>query len=72
MAKTSTDMDIIKQDDDEVVKRMKLKMLEQKGKLFYKLSERFCGNSEWEEDQEHVIETERIFMKGHKGAITTL
>jgi hypothetical protein len=50
MAKTSTDMDIIKQDDDEVVKRMKLKMLEQKGKLFYKLSERFCGNSEWEED----------------------
>lgn len=28
MAKTSTDMDIIRQDDEEVVKRMKLKMLE--------------------------------------------
>ena len=74
MAKTSTDMDIIRQDDDEVVKRMKLKMLEQKGKLFYKLADKFCQNTEWEgeDDREHEIQTERVFMKGHKQAITCL
>jgi WD40 repeat protein len=40
------------------------------------LADQFCGNTEWEKDddqaQEHVIDTEQTFMKGHKQAITCL
>ena len=48
------------------------KMLEQKGKLFYKLADDFCGNTEWETEREHEIEVEKVFIKGHKQAITSL
>ena len=47
-------------------------MLEQKGKLFYKLADDFCGNTEWETEREHEIEVEKVFIKGHKQAITSL
>jgi hypothetical protein len=53
---------------------MKMQMLEQKGKLFYKLADSFCGNSTWEmeDSKEFIIDTQRTFMKGHKQAITCL
>jgi hypothetical protein len=51
---------------------MKMHMLEQKGKLFYKLADDFCGNTEWETEREHEIEVEKVFIKGHKQAITSL
>lgn len=43
-------------------------MLEQKGKLFYKLAEDFCGNAKWEESEkdENVMDMDRVFIKGHK------
>lgn len=52
---------------------MKMHMLEQKGKLFYKIADEFCSNSKWEEnDEEHIMDMDRVFIKGHKQAITTL
>ena len=67
-AKTLQDQDILNADDDQLTKRMKLQVLEQKNKLFYKLADEFCGNQEWEEDdnQEHEMDCDRFFMKGHK------
>lgn len=50
-------------------------MLEQKGKLFYKVAADFCGNQVWEEDEkspEHIIDVNKTFIKGHKQAITCL
>lgn len=51
-----------------------MQALQTKGKLFYQLADEFCGNTEWEKDddgaQEHIIETEKTFLKGHKQAIT--
>lgn len=68
-AKTTADNDIMQADDDMLTKRMKMQMLEQKGKLFYKLADQFCGNTAWEMDEqspEHIIDTDQVFMKGHK------
>jgi WD40 repeat protein len=59
-------------DDNQLTRRMKLQMLEQKGKLFYKLAADFCGNEEWEDQQEHIIKVNKTFIKGHKQAITCL
>jgi len=64
-AKT-TDHDIIAGEDNNLTKRMKMHMLEQKGKLFYKLADEFCGNSKWEDDVENVMDVDRVFIKGHK------
>jgi hypothetical protein len=36
-------------DDNQLTRRMKFQMLEQKGKLFYKLAADFCGNDVWED-----------------------
>ena len=50
-------------------------MLEQKGKLFYKLASDFCGNTAWEENEnskEHIVKVNKTFIKGHKQAITCL
>ena len=38
-AKTSMDKGIIQEDDDDLTKRMKLRAMEQKKKLFYKLAD---------------------------------
>lgn len=51
---------------------MKLQMLEQKGKLFYKLAADFCGNEDWEDQKEHIVKVNKTFIKGHKQAITCL
>ena len=66
-AKT-TDHEIMTGDDNNLTTRMKMHMLEQKGKLFYKLADDFCSNAKWEESEkdENVMDMERVFIKGHK------
>jgi hypothetical protein len=91
-AKTQVEEEIMEADDDAITRRMKMHLLEKKGKLFYKVAQEFTGFSSFEEEvddndnesdeemkvdgkEEQVIDDElfdRSFMKGHKGAITTL
>jgi ribosomal RNA-processing protein 9 len=59
--KTSTDYDIIKEDDDLVSKQLKMRMLEKKGKLFYELA-----------DQLDLNKSKRVFLKGHKKTPTAI
>ena len=61
---------MLQDDDDVITKRLKMQALEHKNKLFYKLADSFCGNSEWNID--HEIACEKTFLKGHKQAITCL
>ena len=75
VSKSTAEQEILTAEDNQITRRMKLQMLEQKGKLFYKLAADFCGNYEWEgdiSDREHIIKVNRSFMKGHKQAITCL
>ena len=71
--------------DDAITKRMKMHLLEKKGKLFYTIANDFTGYTEFEKEaaiDEEIKETteqvindelfERTFMKGHKGAITCM
>ena len=71
--------------DDAITRRMKMHLLEKKGKLFHTIANDFTGFSEFENEaaaeeevkgeSEHVISNdlfERTFMKGHKGAITCM
>ena len=62
-ANTSTDVNIISAEDDEVRKVLKYKILEQKEKLFYNIADDY-GSTEAEFD--------RVFIKGHKKAITAM
>jgi ribosomal RNA-processing protein 9 len=62
-ANTSTDVNIISAEDDEVRKVLKYKILEQKEKLFYNIADEY-GSTEAEFD--------RVFIKGHKKAITAM
>ena len=69
-----TDHEIIKTDDNQLKKIMKMHMLEQKGKLFYKLAGDFCSPAKWEENEKDkkFMNMDRIFIKGHTQAITSL
>jgi hypothetical protein len=62
-ANTTTDVNIISAEDDEVRKVLKYKILEQKEKLFYNIADEY-GSTEAEFD--------RVFIKGHKKAITAM
>jgi len=72
LAAKTTDHDAIAGDDNNLTRRMKMHVLEQKGKLFYKLADDFCGNAKWEDDVENVMDVDKVFIKGHKQAITSL
>lgn len=68
-AKTQLEESIMERDDDALTRRMKMHLLEQKGKLFYKLAEDYAGNSVYEEEEEIVTPEdhfEKHFIKGHK------
>ena len=84
-AKTQHEEEIMEAGDDAITERMKIHLLEKKGKLFYTIANDFTGYSEFEkeatideeskEPAEQVISDElfeRTFMKGHKGAITCM
>ena len=71
--------------DDAITRRMKMHLLEKKGKLFHTIANDFTGLTEFETENyeeektenagEQVISEElfdRTFMKGHKGAITCM
>ena len=64
--------------DDALTKRMKMHLLEKKGKLFYTIANDFTGFSQFEQedaDEQQIIDEdrfERTFLKGHKSAITCL
>jgi len=62
-ANTTTDVNIISEEDDQVKKALKYKILEQKDKLFYTIAKDY-GSPDAEYD--------RIFLKGHKKAITDM
>ena len=62
-ANTTTDVNIISAEDDDVRKALKYKILEQKEKLFYNIADEY-GSTEAEFD--------RVFIKGHKKAITAM
>jgi len=49
VSKSTVEQEIIAADDNQLTRRMKFQMLEQKGKLFYKLAADFCGNDVWED-----------------------
>ena len=73
-------------DDDLITKRMKMHLLEKKGKLFYQIASDFTGYTEFEKESEAAGDEEskqteqvisddlfdRTFMKGHKSAITCM
>ena len=72
--------------DDMLTKRMKLHVLEQKGKLFYQIANDFTGFSSFEttssedvkadgKSNEQIIDDnlfDKTFLKGHRAAITCL
>jgi hypothetical protein len=45
-----------------LARRLKYQILEKKGKMFYNMADRYVGEGEFD----------RIFLKGHKKAITAL
>ena len=59
--KHDTEANIFNDDDDLLTKRLKYQILEKKGKLFYNIADEFAN-----------AEYERVFIKGHKKAITAL
>lgn len=61
-AKGEAEAEIFGQEDDMLTKRLKYQILEKKGKLFYNIADEYLGGGEFE----------RIFLKGHKKAITAL
>jgi WD40 repeat protein len=63
MANTTTEADILGDEDDIVKKALKYKVLEQQNKLFYNLADSY-GSAD--------AEYEKVFLKGHKKAITCL
>jgi len=62
-ANATTDFNIINDEDDKVKKALKYKILEQKDKLFYNIAKDYATPE---------AEYERIFIKGHKKAITDM
>ena len=73
--------------DDAITRRMKMHLLEKKGKLFYTIASGFTGYSDFEKDEDEKIDGQaqtggeqvisddlfdRTFMKGHKAAITCM
>lgn len=68
--------------DDMITRRMKMHLLEQKGKLFYTIANQFTGETEFEKATEEEGASgekelnedlfDRTFMKGHKNAITCM
>ena len=62
-ANTTTDVNIIDDEDDKVKKALKYKILEQKDKLFYNIAKDYA-----QPDTEY----DRVFIKGHKKAITDM
>ena len=62
-ANTTADVNIISEEDDKLRKALKYKILEQRDKLFYNIAKEY-GSPEAEYD--------RVFIKGHKKAITAL
>ena len=85
-AKTEHEEEIMEAGDDKLTRRMKMHLLEKKGKLFYTIASDFTGFANFEKEDEeqknetftsgeHVISDdrfERIFIKGHKAAITCM
>ena len=62
-ANTTSEVNIINEDDDLLHKKLKYKILEQKEKLFYNIADEY-GHPD--------VEYDRVFMKGHKKAITAM
>lgn len=62
-ANTTADVNILSEEDDRLRKALKYKILEQRDKLFYNIAENY-GSADAEYD--------RLFIKGHKKAITAL
>ena len=62
-ANTTADVNILTEDDDRLRKALKYKILENRDKLFYNMAENY-GSVDAEYD--------RVFLKGHKKAITAL
>ncbi len=60
-AKGEAEAEIFGQEDDMLTKRLKYQILEKKGKLFYNIADDYLGG-----------EFDRVFLKGHKKAITAL
>jgi len=71
--------------DDAITRRMKMHLLEKKGKLFYKIANDWTGFADFEKESKEEEETkesteqiisddlfERNFLKGHKSAITCM
>jgi len=62
-ANTAADVEILHDEDDQVRRALKYKLLEQKDKLYYQIADQYGA-----EDAEY----ERVFIKGHKKAITAM
>ena len=59
--KHEAEAEIFKQEDDLLTRRLKYQILEKKGKLFYNIADDFAQS-----------EYQKVFLKGHKKAITDL
>ena len=62
-ANTTADVNILTEDDDRLRKALKYKILENRDKLFYNMAENYGSVT---------AEYDRVFLKGHKKAITAL
>jgi len=51
-AKTQQEEEIMEAGDDAITKRMKMHLLEKKGKLFYTIANDFAGYKEFEKDED--------------------
>ena len=61
--KGEAEAEIFEADDDMLTRKLKYQILEKKGKLFYNIAEEYAGGNG---------EFDRIFLKGHKKAITAM
>lgn len=60
-SKGQAEAEIFTEGDDMLTRRLKYQILEKKGKLFFNIADDFAS-----------CEFERVFLKGHKKAITAL
>ena len=67
-AKTQMEEEILDKGDDAITKRMKMHLLEKKGKLFYKVAQDFTGYGEFEKDDVDGDEDEDEEMKIDEGS----
>ena len=69
-----TDNEIVKTDDNQLKTNNEDAYAWAKGKTFLQISWRFLQSRKWEENEKDkkFINMDRIFIKGHKQAITSL